>query len=625
MGTGGSKNKIENNIKSIKQDQALNSKQNKINLKQAQALNSKQNKIIIKQAQALTRKQNKIIIKQQLKSLCQINTKEGKGAGFLCSIPNPVLITSSDVLNGTQIETGEEISIYFTGEDENKYPKIIKIDDTRTTYSIEKLNDEEIYTTIIELKPDIDDLNEQEFIEMDKDLMNENLDLYKTESIYLIYYEEGDEDAMSVGIVYKILKKDETYTLFHTCNTDHDSTGCPIMLYNHKVIGLNRGHLSKEKFNTATILQYPIKEYLKKFGQEKLILEKKRIDENNKITMRYRINKDKENIKILGSIFVANNKANFRLLINENIYNLCEYIEYEKYGINKNDDSLTIFLAEIKTQNIDNMTDMFGGCESLISIDFGTYNTEKITNMCCMFYKCKSLISISSFNTQNVTNMDYMFYECSSLSTLDLSFFDTLSVTDMKYMFYCCSSLTTLNLSSFNTQNVTNMCSMFGKCKSLKLLDLTSFDTQNVTNMSYMFGENNEGCSSLTTIDLSSFNTEKVTNMNSMFAYCSGLTSLELKPIKTQNVINMKNMFAGCSSLTTLNLLSFKTQNVVNMRQMFLNCSSLSTLILESFELRKGVDTRCMFDGCEKLSQEKIDKFNNKTNKEIKNQKNWQE
>ena len=42
------------------------------------------------------------------------------------------------------------------------------------------------------------------------------------------------------------------------------------------------------------------------------------------------------------------------------------------------------------------MSQMFFGCNSLISLDISSFNTDKVTNNTQMFYKCNSLISVCS-------------------------------------------------------------------------------------------------------------------------------------------------------------------------------------------------------------------------------------
>ena len=84
-------------------------------------------KSIFGQSRALTRIQYKKILKQQEKSLCQITTEIGKATGFLCKIPDPVLITNNHVLNETQLKPGKKIHIYFTDKNEIKQYKTITI------------------------------------------------------------------------------------------------------------------------------------------------------------------------------------------------------------------------------------------------------------------------------------------------------------------------------------------------------------------------------------------------------------------------------------------------------------------------------------------------------------------
>ena len=217
------------------------------------------------------------------------------------------------------------------------------------------------------------------------------------------------------------------------------------------------------------------------------------------------------------------------------------------------------------------------------------------------FYGCTDLTTIEGIeylNTENVTNMSYMFGYCSYLAPLDVSNFDTKNVTDMSYMFYGCSELTTLNVSNFDTKNVTDMSYMFYGCYGLTTLDVSKFDTKNVTNMSDMF----LNCNALTTLDVSKFDTKNVTNMSRMFWGCYGLTTLDVSKFDTHNVTNMGYMFYGCEALKILDLSSFYTKNVTDMSWMFYYCSVLTTI----YTSYKFVTTACkedenMFKDCTNL------------------------
>ena len=541
-------------------------------------------------------RQHKKITNQQSKSLCQIISENLQATGFLCKIPNPVLITNNSVLSEEQIKPGKEIQIYFKDENDKKNYKKIKIDKTRTTYTVGNVNGEEINTTIIEIKPIEDNLNDQAFIEIDNDLMNDDVKInYETKDVYLIHYDDNEETAMSIGIINEIKKNEKFYSIFHTCNTGYYSCGSPILLYNNKVIGINR-ETSTKRFNVATLLQYPINEYIKKIIKEK-----------NEITATYKNNKEENGIKILSEIFVGNNKGNFKLLINKKKYDISEYIKYDEYGINKNDDFLIITLTEIKTEKITDLSYMFHDCKSLISLDLISFKTENVLNMQSMFGGCSKMTSLDLryFNTEKVTNMAYMFVDCSSLTKVDFSSFNTINVTTMRSMFNGCSALTEVNLSSFKTMNVTTMECMFGGCSSLTKVKLSSFNTENITNFKAMFGY----CSFLKTLDLQNFNTMKATNMEFMFAYCSSLETLNLQKFNTQNVIYMESMFSGCSSLKKLNLSSFNTENVETMECMFSGCSSLEKLDLSSFNVQYVANMYCMFFDCSSLKEVKLSSF----------------
>jgi len=55
------------------------------------------------------------------------------------------------------------------------------------------------------------------------------------------------------------------------------------------------------------------------------------------MNIQYSINENDEGIKIFGEEFVKNNKDNCILTFNNKDYELCDYIKYNEYKINKND------------------------------------------------------------------------------------------------------------------------------------------------------------------------------------------------------------------------------------------------------------------------------------------------
>ena len=289
--------------------------------------------------------------------------------------------------------------------------------------------------------------------------------------------------------------------------------------------------------------------------------------------IRYKINKNKNLIKIFGREFVDKNKNIVKLEIEGNEFELMEYYKTNE----KIKNNLEIKIKGI--ENITNMNYMFDRCSSLLSLpDISKWNTCNVIDMSYMFSECSALLSlpdISKWNTDNVTNMSYMFSGCLSLSSLpDISTWKTNKVTNMSYMFNGCSSLSNLpDISTWDTKNIINMSYMFSGCSSLSNLpDLSKWSTINSTDLSCMF----YGCSLLKNLpDISKWNTMNTNNMRSMFYGCSLLKNLpDLSKWITINVTDMSCMFAECSSLSSLpDISKWNTQNVINMSFMFNGCS----------------------------------------------------
>ena len=245
---------------------------------------------------------------------------------------------------------------------------------------------------------------------------------------------------------------------------------------------------------------------LNKFEKRKLMENK----ENTKVCMIYKICEESLNsyIRLFGSDFAKSNKSKCAIIICGKEYGMKDKIcfeEYEKYGINKNVDILEVIL---KGEAIEEISDMFCGCENLIKVDFVSFNTKNIVDMSSMFCGWSNLtkVDLSIFITENVTNMSYMFSGCESLIKINLLSFNSDNVVDMSNMFSGCESLTEADLSSFNTQNVIDMSNMFSYCYRLIKVNLSLFNTQNITNMSWMF----YGCQCL--IEINRKNCSKIIN-----------------------------------------------------------------------------------------------------------------
>ena len=329
----------------------------------------------------------------------------------------------------------------------------------------------------------------------------------------------------------------------------------------------------------------------------------------------YRVEKDQNNLQILGETFLNNNKCNIKAFINnkhidlikevtvskkdfisfekdENISNYLIKQGYIKIGDDKNYDyekklngNYNFLVVEfVVIKNITNPSYMFSCCKSLITVK-GINNLVSSTDMDSLFSGCKSLISlpdISKWDTSNVINMNWLFSGCESLISLpDISKWDTSNVTNMNWLFYKCESLISLpDISKWNTSNVKYMSCLFCKCSSLiSLPDISKWDTKNVKYMSCLFS----GCKSLISLpDISKWNTKNVKYMSCLFYCCKSLSSLpDISEWNTKNITNMVGLFYGCSSLTSLpDISKWETTNVEKIFNggMFFECISLASL-----------------------------------------------
>ena len=242
--------------------------------------------------------------------------------------------------------------------------------------------------------------------------------------------------------------------------------------------------------------------------------------ETHKDTIKYKINKGDEKIRIFSGNFVLNNWDSCQIICEDKEYPLTEYFDLKNY---KSSDKI----LEIKLKIIRDMKD--------ISFMFSDYT---------------SLLSISkllTWNTDNIISMKGMFAGCSSLVSLpDLSLIKTNKVRNFRGIFAGCESLVSLpNISKWNTDSVTDMQYMFNNCYSLKTLpDISKWNTSNVTDMRYMFCN----CRSLIALpDISRWNIKKVTNMQSIFEGCSALFSIpNINRWELGKKVDMRNMFNKC-------------------------------------------------------------------------------
>ena len=206
------------------------------------------------------------ILKQMENCICKINNYNGKGTGFFCYIFDkknenkiPVLISNNHVINEKIIQENDNILVSLNDEKEKKIN--IKLNDNRKIYT----SDEEKYdTTIIEIKPEKDKLNVDNFLELDTNIFESSQNIIN-ENIYIIQYPKYNFNFQKASVSYGVLRGiSKEYELMYSCSTEVGSSGSPILnLSYHKVIGIHKkGFMNNFNFNLGTLLKYPIQEYL---------------------------------------------------------------------------------------------------------------------------------------------------------------------------------------------------------------------------------------------------------------------------------------------------------------------------------------------------------------------------
>ena len=340
--------------------------------------------------------------------------------------------------------------------------------------------------------------------------------------------------------------------------------------------------------------------------------------------MTYRVKKNKKdnNLKILGDIFVKNNKNKGKLIYKNKRYPLKNFISIEKIKVTE------LKIKMLLEKDCSNKSSMFSFCDLLlnlkIDVDKPKEETDGIIN--------KNLIPkapiVQTFNDVTETISDEL-SEMSRLYTSEIiaveqtSFEDFLinmkndfefaenkmkkinNITIMNKMFYCCSLLKSITvLSNLNSYNVYDITKIFYKCKSLiSLPEIISYwNTENEYDMSYLFYY----CSQLKILpDISKWNTDNVIFMNNMFYECSSLVSLpDISKWNTENVIYMNGLFYKCSKLFDLNCITnWDVTNVIDINSMFCGCQSLQILPnLSKWNIKKIIDMKKLFRQCSSLT-----------------------
>ena len=184
-------------------------------------------------------------------------------------------------------------------------------------------------------------------------------------------------------------------------------------------------------------------------------------------------------------------------------------------------------LRELKTDNVTNMSSMFGNVnnQSLTNVDaLSNWNTSNVTNMSWMFTTCSVLANIdglANWDTSKVTDMSWMFgdddggaMEISDLTPIEK--WNVGNVIDMNHMFLGCKIKNINSLSNWNVSKVTKMDAMFCRCKIQNLNAISNWNVSNLASVTQMFESNPITDAS----GINNWNITKVTDFAGMFYLC---------------------------------------------------------------------------------------------------------
>ena len=188
--------------------------------------------------------------------ICKIEINQKVGTGFFCRISYEdnikVLMTNYEILNENYINENDSLTLIVGGSRKYSIYLVLDLKIKRRTYFSKKYD-----LTIIELNKDDNIYN---FLELDFNLFEKEINDYKDISIYIPQYSSENNTIVSYGL----LKEINNYEIKHTCSIENYSSGSPILnLSKNIVIGIQTQNVLNKNINFGIFLQFPLKEFLK--------------------------------------------------------------------------------------------------------------------------------------------------------------------------------------------------------------------------------------------------------------------------------------------------------------------------------------------------------------------------
>ena len=175
----------------------------------------------------------------------------------------------------------------------------------------------------------------------------------------------------------------------------------------------------------------------------------------------------------------------------------------DKFGIYiKNVKEVKSFDSDIKEYEISlkvpikDLSQMFEGCDSLISVDLSNLNYPSIYNLSKTFKNCTKLqkINLTKLDTSKVKSMEELFKGCTELTDIiDIENIKTPLLDNINGIFADCQNLVYINLSAFQLDAISNRLNIFQNNSNLQFVDLSNIQNINIVEEifeNYTFYEN---------------------------------------------------------------------------------------------------------------------------------------
>ena len=188
-------------------------------------------------------------------------------------------------------------------------------------------------------------------------------------------------------------------------------------------------------------------------------------------------------------------------------------------------DSITSFLNQLDTSNVDTTINFFKECSGFTTLDVSSLDLSNVTNAASMFEKCTNLqtIIMGEVNFGKVTDFHQMFAEDSKLSNI-------------------CSANGNNNDYEFNIQSSLILHWMFHNCS--KLTDITLRGDKLTTDQLCVINPDNK---------YKNGKDDRLTCFE-VFNGCSGLNQLTIKNIRFANLKNFTKIYNNASKTREINV-----------------------------------------------------------------------